>query len=314
MPGKVMEQNILSAITWHMQDNQGIRPSQHGFLKGRSFLTILISYYDKLARLVDEGKAVDVVYLDFDGQTQRVIVSAVAFSWWLVTSGIPRGSVLEPALFNIFINYVDEGIKCNLRQFADNTKLGHSVDLLEDRKALQRDLNKLDQWGQANFMRLTVKCQVLHMFHNHHMQHYRFGEEWLGSFPSEKDLGMLLNIWLNMSQQCAQVAKKANGILVCISNHVASRSRAVIVPLYSALVRLHLESCAQFWAPHYKKDIEMLECVRKRAMELLKGLEHKSDEEWLRELRLFSLEKRRLKGRPYHSLQLPEMELKQGGD
>ncbi|GAB0209132.1 hypothetical protein GRJ2_003378900 [Grus japonensis] len=63
--GKVMEQIILSAITWHVQDNQVIRPSQHGFMKGRSSLTNLISFYDKVTHLVDEGKAVDVVYLDF---------------------------------------------------------------------------------------------------------------------------------------------------------------------------------------------------------------------------------------------------------
>ncbi|PKU46335.1 rna-directed dna polymerase from mobile element jockey-like [Limosa lapponica baueri] len=236
-----------------------------------------------VTRLVDEGKVVDVVFLNFHkasdtvpysmlldklsncrmkgltvrwvknwlkGRGQRVVANGVTSGWQLVTGSVPQASILGPVLFNIFINDLDAGLECTISKFAEDTKLGGAVDSLEGQEALQRDLGRLKHRVMIDGMKFRKsKCQILHLVWSNARHKCKLGEECLESSPAERDLGVLVDSRLNRSQQCVLAATRANRILGCIEHSTTSRSKEVIILLYSALVWPHLEYCVQALHP-----------------------------------------------------------------
>jgi len=175
-------------------------------------------------------------------------------------SGFPQGLVSGLALFNIFVDDMDSRTECTLIKFAEDTKLCGAADMLEGSDVMQKDLDSHERWACANFMKFNkTKCKVLHLGWGNPKHKYWLGREWVESSPEEKDLGVSVDEKLDTTWQCALTAQKANYILGCNKRSVASRLREVILPLFSALVRPHLESCIKRWSPQHRKDMDLLE-------------------------------------------------------
>lgn len=328
--GKSLESIIRDKLVAHLESNNLIRNSQHGFRSKRSCLTNLVEFYDNLLKIHDCTKSLDIIYLDFQkafdkvphgklmkkvkelgitGNThkwivnwlkdrkQRVVINGIESEWAPVGSGVPQGSVLGPILFTIYINDIDVGLNNLVSKFADDTKIGNAILTEEERINMQLDLNKITEWSEKWKMPFNVdKCQVLHVGSKNKKFKYEMKGKELRSTSQVKDLGVIITESLKPSIQCTTSANKANRALGFIKINFTYKSKDIIIPLYKSIVRPHLEYAVQFWSPYLVKDINKLESVQRRATKLVPSLRGKSYQERLKELNLFSLKKRRLRG------------------
>ena len=162
---------------------------------------------------------------------------------------------------------------------------------------MQINLNKLSEWGQRWQMKFNAdKCKVLHIGYRNQKAQYTMNGTQLKDVDSEVDLGVTTSSNLKPSQQCSEVVKKANKVIGLIGRSFEYKSKNTILTLYNSLVRPLLEYCVQAWCPYYQKDIDKLERVQRRVTKMIPSLRNKSYEERLKELNLFPLKQRRLRG------------------
>ena len=233
-------------------------------------------------------------------RTIRVRVGNDFSAWMRVLSGVPQGSVLGPLLFLLFVNEIPDWVLNNILMFADDTKIWRGVGKMEDGESLQEDLNRLMEWSSRWLLRFNAeKCKVMHVGHSFQTV-YTLTDEGktykLQEIREEKDLGVYTTDNLKPSLQCSKAAGKAMSILGMINRNFKHIDTEDFQILYKVFVRPHLEYCVQAWSPYYRKDVDCLERVQRRATGMVRGMKNKSYTERLQILRITSLERRRQRG------------------
>ena len=324
---KVVESVLRDELVQHLERNNLLHNSQHGFRSGYSCATNLLTFLETVTACIDDKLNVDTIYLDLakafdkvphqrlllklkahgiDGlvcnwikawladRQQRVCLDGSYSSWKQVWSGVPQGSVLGPVLFLIFINDLDIGLSSNILKFADDTKIYRSVTNLSDRSRLQQDLDSICSWASRWQMEFNVsKCKVVHYGKGSCGYGYNMNKQPIEEVECEKDLGVTFCQDLKVSAHCKEAYSKANRMLGLISRTIKYRNLQSLMNLYKTLVRPHLDYCSSVWNPHFIKDKSLLERVQHRFTRLFPHLRSLPYEERISQLGLWSLEERR---------------------
>ncbi len=165
-------------------------------------------------------------------------VSGRMSCWEDVSSRLPQGSVLGPLQFIIYINDLDNGVKCKLSKFADDTKLGGKVDSRGGGDQIQESIDTCIDWAKDWQMEFNLsKCKVLGMGKNNENRDYRMQGVILERVTQEKDLGVVIDMGGKQEAQCQAAIGKANRVLGCIRRGIIYISKEVVLTLYRNLVR-----------------------------------------------------------------------------
>ena len=308
---KVFEGFVNRALRRHIA--LLIHENQHGFLKAKSCATNLLHLTDFVSKCFDRKSQTHVIYTDFQrafdsvphellllklkrkfgiennifcwfqsylaNRLQRVVINGKNSEWYDVTSGVPQGSILGPALFLMYINDIFSCVKySHLLLFADDCKVFKEINCTTDCDLLQLDINAIYTWCQTWHMNLhRDKCYFMNFSlkrQNDIVKQYYIGDFFLKRVNQMKDLGVYFTYNLNFSLHVCKIVSKARQMLGFI-NRVTSEftNPNTFTVLYNSYVRSRLEFCSQVWNPSSLDSINKLERVQKR---FLKTLSYKS--------------------------------------
>ena len=329
---KIFEKVIRNKIVEFFQDNDLFNNTQHGFTIGRSCLSQLLAYHDRVLSIIENGLNVDTVYLDFakafdkvdhqivlkklsilgvrgkmlswiesflTSRTQSVVVNGVLSEPAPVTSGVPQGSVIGPLLFLVLISDIDANIALSfLSSFADDTRLSRAVAGVSDASALQTDMEAVYQWAADNNMTFNdLKFEML-----------RFGPDStlklttnytspkgtiIDSKDHVKDLGVMMSADGSFTAHINKICQSARNMCAWILRTFKSRSSELMLTTWKSLVLPILDYCSQLWCPQKRGEIQQIEELQKSFTRKIPGHGRKDYWDRLQSLHMYSLERRR---------------------
>ena len=330
---KIMERIVALKLAEFMTENELYNESQHGFRKGRSCISQLLEHHQRIVSWMEEDALVDVIYLDFakafdtvdhgillrklrtigvsgplirwiscflHDRWQAVVVEGEVSEASRVVSGVPQGTVLGPLLFLVHISDIDREVShAFVKSFADDTRISLPICKSADGHLMQEDLETIYNWATRNNMK----------FNGSKFEHLRYSSraldpphgtvyvdpsgEGIDLSSSVRDLGVLMSNDARFQEQIESVSKKGKQMIGWILRTFKTRETLPLLTLYKSLVVPIMEYCSQLWSPLVVGKIRRLESIQRTFTHRIAQVRDLNYWERLKELRLYSLERRR---------------------